>query len=125
MRGAARQRAAQARELQEQLDEEGFDTEALGNLVENLQRLDSQQAYQDPEGLARLQREVLEEARRFEYALRRAMQREGEGPPSLSGNEDVPSSYRTLVEEYFRALSEGVREGPPTGGDQPPGVQRP
>jgi hypothetical protein len=124
MRGEARQRADQARDLRDRLEAEGFEAEALDGLVENLQRLESAQAYDDREAVTRLQQEVLQEARRFEYALRRAMQRDGEGPPSLSGNEDVPSSYRTLVEEYFRALSEGGREGRPPGGDPPSGGQR-
>jgi hypothetical protein len=124
MRGEARQRAAQARDLRDRLEAEGFEAEALDGLVENLQRLESAQAYDDREALTRLQQEVLQDARRFEYALRRAMQRDGEGPPSLSGNEDVPSSYRALVEEYFRALSESAREGRPPGGDPPSGGQR-
>jgi hypothetical protein len=116
MRGEARQREAQARDLRDRLEAEGFEAEALDGLVENLQRLDSEQAYDDREALTRLQQEVLQDARRFEYALRRAMQRDGEGPPSLSGNEDVPSSYRALVEEYFRALSEREAPGDSTAG---------
>jgi hypothetical protein len=116
MRGEARQRSAQAEGLRRQLEEEGMDTRDLEALIQDLQRLDSQRIYQDEDEVRALQAEILEEARRFEYALRRALRSETEGAPGLSGNEEVPSEYRRLVEEYFRVLSSGGEVGTGGGG---------
>jgi hypothetical protein len=117
MRGEARQRANQAQELRDDLEGQGLDTEALDALIRDLQALDSQRAYDDQAALQELQASIVDEARRFEYALRRALQRDAEGAPGLRGNEAVPSEYRRLVEEYFRALSTGESADAP----RPPG----
>jgi len=116
MRGEARQRAGQARELSRSLEEQSLGTEEIDTLIEELERLDNQRIYDDPEELAALQASILEEARHFEYALRRALQPDRQGSPGLTGNEAVPAGYRRLVEEYFRVLSTGGASADSTGG---------
>ena len=53
---------------------------------------------------ARLQDEVVQGLKRFEFALRRELQL-GSERVFLSGSEEVPATFRELVEEYYRALS--------------------
>ena len=54
--------------------------------------------------LARLQAAVSDGLRRFEFGLRRKI--EGEiGDVLLSGSDEVPAEFKSLVEEYYRSLA--------------------
>ena len=54
--------------------------------------------------LARLQAAVSDGLRRFEFGLRRQL--EGESRDVLlSGSDDVPAEFKSLVEEYYRSLA--------------------
>ena len=43
----------------------------------------------------------------FEYYLRRLADTGSGRRPSLADSDEVPESYRQMVEEYFRALARG------------------
>ena len=99
------QRAGEMESLRRLLDEEQFEVGDLDQIIQRMRELDDLRRYQDPETIATLQAFVLEELKRFEYRLRREITEENE-ELFLAGNEEMPDSFRDLVEEYFRSLSE-------------------
>jgi hypothetical protein len=103
LRGEARERSAEARQLRRDLGELGVDAGDLDRLIRELRSLDSDGVYDDRAALARLQAQLVEGFRRLEFDLRRELDTRGE--VLLSGTEDVPPEYRALVEEYYRALA--------------------
>jgi hypothetical protein len=103
LRREARERGAEAEQLRRSLQGLGVDPRDLDRLIRELRALDTDRVYQDPVGLARLQAQLLEGFRRFEFDLRRKFDAGGE--VLLSGAEDVPPEYRALVEEYYRSLA--------------------
>jgi hypothetical protein len=108
-RSEFRQRREDAQRLRDELRREGVDVGDLDAVVRDLEGLDSERLYDDPEEVQRLQEAILRGLKDFEFALRRGLSAELE-QLFLSGSDDVPPEYRELVEEYYRALSEG---GPP------------
>ncbi len=103
-RSEARQRERDARELRNLLQEEGQDTQNLDEVIQSLEALQRTRVYGDPVELARLQDEVIQGLRRFEFSLRRSMD-DQDGRVFLSGSDEVPPEFKDLVEEYYRALS--------------------
>jgi hypothetical protein len=105
-RGEARQWAGQAeglrRLLQGQPDK--FDTRQLDEVLKGLRALQDDRVYNDPEELLRLQNAVSENMKRFEFALRRRADTAA-GQPVLSGSDEVPESFRKLVEQYYKSLA--------------------
>ena len=99
------QRAGEMEGLRRLLNEEQFEVGDLDSIIQRMRELDDLRRYQDPEVIAKLQAFVLEELKRFEYRLRREITEENE-ELFLAGNEEMPDSFRDLVEEYFRSLSE-------------------
>ena len=99
------QRAGEMEGLRRLLNEEQFEVGDLDAIIQRMRELDDLRRYQDPEAIAKLQAFVVEELKRFEYRLRREITEENE-ELFLAGNEEMPDSFRDLVEEYFRSLSE-------------------
>lgn len=107
MRSEARERAQDAEALRRELGEAGVDTGDLSELVRALRALDDQRIYGDLGELARLQGQLVEASKRFEYALRRELDPTMGERPRLTGTEEIPEGYRRWVEEYYRSLSRG------------------
>ncbi len=103
-RREAGRREQEARELRNLLQEEGREVQDLDDVIDSLEALQRTRVYGDPVELARLQDEVIEGLRRFEFALRRELTVDGDRV-FLGGSDEVPPAYRDLVEEYYRALS--------------------
>lgn len=101
-------RAGQVRDVRERLAEAGRPTEDLQSVLDAMERLAQEGAYDDPTQVAQLQAEALEALKRLEFGLRRDVEGETPQRATLSGSDDVPEGYRTLVEEYYRTLA---REG--------------
>lgn len=100
------QRLNDADQLRRTLDEAGVDATDLNSLIRTLRRLDDRRTYDDLEEVQRLQSQVLEGAKRLEFALRRAV--EGEGDDLLlRGNGEAPPGWEKQVEEYYRSLARG------------------
>ena len=100
------ERGADAQELQRLLRAENFgEVGDLAELIQAMRELDDPRVYQDVEEIARLQTFVIEGLKRFEYQLRREVDGESE-ELFLAGSDEVPSGFRDLIEEYFRALAE-------------------
>ena len=56
--------------------------------------------------LLRLQEQVSEGLKRFEFGLRRKVEDEADRA-LVSGSDEVPQEFRKLVEQYYKSLSKG------------------
>lgn len=108
LRNEARQYANEARELRGLLRGEEIDPRELDEILQQLRRLEDERVYKDVAELARLQTEVTERLKRFEFALRRQVQAEANAI-ALSGGDAGPEEYRKLIEQYFRSLGRSPR----------------
>jgi hypothetical protein len=109
LRREARERGGEAEQLRRDMRALGMSPGEIDRLIRDLRALDSDRIYEDRAALAKLQAALVEGFRRLEFDLRRRLDAGGE--VLLSGAEDVPPEYRSLVEEYYRSLArEGRRE---------------
>jgi hypothetical protein len=104
------ERRDEAQQLRDELRREGVDTQDLDAIIEQLGQLDNRRAYADPRGIAELQAQIIQGLKEFEYVLRRQLVGDDTRELLLSGSDEVPASYRELVEEYYRALAEQRRQ---------------
>ena len=104
LRSELRQRIAEAEELRQELLRQGVDAGQLEDVLSSMRSLD-RAGLGDPASAARLQREVVEGVKEFEFGLRRALLGTDGEKLRLSGTEDIPEGFRKLVEEYYRSLS--------------------
>jgi hypothetical protein len=74
-------------------------------VIAALRELDRENVYLDLAELNRLQSQIVEGLKQLEFGLRRELEGEGEDRVFISGSDDVPTGYRRVVEEYFRALA--------------------
>jgi hypothetical protein len=100
-----RQRVADAESLKRELARQNLDVPDLSEIIRNMEEFERKQIYLNPLGLEKLEEQVLTELKQFEYWLRRELEVLGEEELFLGGSDQVPSDYRKLVEEYYRALS--------------------
>jgi len=112
MRREVRERASEARALAELIDQAELNvgTAELEAMIAAMRALDRDRTYDDPEEVLRLQSALVEGMKHLEFRLRRELATDGEDELLLSRSGDVPEEYRALVEEYYRALSRGVRD---------------
>ena len=104
-RSEARQRVQEAIELQRILEEEDLNQQQLGEVISALRELDRENVYLDLAELNRLQSQIVEGLKQLEFGLRRELEGEGQDRVFVSGSDEVPTGFRRLVEEYYRALS--------------------
>jgi len=103
-RGEIRQWTREGEQLRRLLQGQRMDPKELDAILRNLRQMDDDRVYQDPQELLRLQAQVNEGLKRFEYGLRRKI--EGNNNQILlSGSDEVPEQFRKLVEQYYRSLS--------------------
>lgn len=105
LRAEARQRLAEAQALRQQLQAEGRDVGPLDGVISGLQGLDPAGAYSSAADIERIQGQVVEGMKAYEFALRRAILGEGRDKTYLAGSDEVPANFRKLVEEYYRRLA--------------------
>ncbi len=108
LRGEARQYAQEAQDLRGVLRGEQIDPRELDEIVNALRQLQDERVYQDVAELARLQAFVADSLKRFEFGLRRQLDA-NTGAIVLSGSDEVPESFRKLVEQYYRSLGQAPR----------------
>lgn len=103
-RGEARRYSQDVEALRRALRADGVDTRQLDDILKRLKALDDDRVYKNVQELAQLQGAVSEGLRRFEFDLRRKV--EGEASDvRLTGSDDVPAEFKSLVEEYYRNLA--------------------
>lgn len=89
-------------------DEREFERLAR-ELVRAMQNLDPRNFSGPREELARQRGDLVERWKELELRLRRQLQMETPEAVRLATQERVPEKYRTIVEEYYRALSRSER----------------
>ena len=104
LRGEVREWTGEAVELRQLLAGENIDPAELDEILGALRQLDDPRVYQDIVELQRLQRQVAEGLKRFEFGLRRQLDADG-NVVVLSGSDEVPEEFRKLVEQYYRELA--------------------
>jgi Domain of unknown function (DUF4175) len=114
-RGEVRQYTGQVEQLRRALQGQRMDSRDLDEVLRGLRRLDDDRVYQDASELTRLQSQVADSMKRFEYALRRKVEGDA-NQVLLSGSDEVPEQFRKLVEQYYRSLS----KAPEKAGDKAP-----
>ena len=95
---------ADAQALRDQLTRAGVDPRELDQAMRDLRSLENEQMFADPRNLAALQANALEKLKNFEFNLRKKAGGADE-PLSLSGADEVPTGFRTQIEEYYRSLA--------------------
>jgi hypothetical protein len=101
------QRLMDAQELKQLLDRNSTQTQNLNRVIEGLRRLDSARDYSDPEEIARL-KGAIDLLRQVELDLSRDLSRLVQKDKYFYAEDsDAPSSYKKLVEEYYKALAKG------------------
>lgn len=104
LRRELRERSGDAEALRRALEEGGVSSQDARSLVQRLESLASGRNFKDPRGIAELTAQIADDVKMLEYVLRREI--EGTKPRlQLSGSDDLPPGYKSLVEEYYRALS--------------------
>ena len=61
--------------------------------------------YSDLAEVERLQAQILEGLKQLEFGLRRELEGDHRDRVFVSGSDEVPTGFRKLVDEYYRALS--------------------
>jgi hypothetical protein len=108
LQNEARQYSREAQDLRGLLRGENIDPKELDEIVNALRQLQDERVYQDVKELARLQAFVADSLKRFEFGLRRQLDA-NTGAIVLSGSDEVPESFRKLVEQYYRSLGQTPR----------------
>jgi hypothetical protein len=101
----ARERRGEADALRRELQALGIDARELDALINNMRALDSARVYTDFDEATRLQGQLVDGFRRFEFDLRRTLGAAGADQLLLGGSDDAPAAYKKLVEDYYRALA--------------------
>ena len=70
-----------------------------------MRQLDSERAYSDLAEVERLQQQIIEGLKQLEFGLRRELEGEDRDRVFVSGSDEVPTGFRKLVDEYYKALS--------------------
>jgi hypothetical protein len=108
----AGERRAEAEALRRDLRAMGVDAGELDALIGRMRAMEAQRVLADPDEAVRLQGQLVEGFRRFEFDMRRRLGATVGEQLFLSGSDDAPAGYRKAIEEYYRALA---RERRPTG----------
>ncbi len=104
-RREVQERIREAVDLQRLLQEEELNTEQLNDVIAALRALDRDRVYTNVGEVARLQSQIIEGLKQLEFGLRRESEGNDRDRVFLSGSDEVPTGFRRLVEEYYKALS--------------------
>jgi hypothetical protein len=97
-----------ADQLRRDLSAAGMNPRDLDDIVNQLRQLGDEHAYQNLEGVDKLQTAALEKLQAFEFSLRKKANPEQE-TLALSGSDEVPSGFRSQIEEYYRQLAKNKK----------------
>jgi hypothetical protein len=94
----------------------GQDVRELDRAVEELRGLERAggRPLGNPQGLDRLEEELIARLKEFEFTLWRALDPSAAAGPALGSGARVPPEYRELVEEYYRSLARQRAGSPPS-----------
>ena len=103
----ARQLADDAQDVRRQLQQAGIapkDLAPVDDVVKALRELGNEKNLQNPTGLQELYQTAVQRFKTLEFEIRKRVDTTNQ-ELFLSGSEDVPAAFRTLIEEYYRTLS--------------------
>ena len=103
-------RRSNAEALRRELAGQGVDVSQLDRSIEAMRQLERSGALDDPRAAERLETEVIDGLKDFEFALARKLGGAQANGPALGTRSPVPEEYRAAVEEYYRSLAGGRRE---------------
>ena len=107
LRREFQQRMGDASELRRLMDRNSTSLQNLDQVIEALRRLDSSRNFNDPEEIARL-KGAIDTLRSVEADLARDLSRLTQKDKYFySDDNQAPSSYKKLVDEYYKALAKG------------------
>src|SRR5215813_12688535 len=98
-----------ADQLRRDLSAAGVNPRDLDDIVNQLRQLGDEGAYSgNLEGVDKLQAAALEKLQAFEFSLRKKANPDQE-TLALSGSDEVPSGFRSQIEEYYRQLAKNKK----------------
>jgi hypothetical protein len=103
----ARQLAQEAQDVRRQLQQAGVggrDLAPVDEVVKALRALGNEQNLLKPGSLPELYSAAVERFKALEFEIRKRVDTTND-QLFLGGSEDVPASFRSLIEEYYRALA--------------------
>jgi hypothetical protein len=103
----ARQLADQAADIGRQLRAAGVnpkDITPVDEVVKALRAMGDEKNLKNPAGLQELYQTAVQRFKALEFEIRKRVDTSNE-QLFLSGSEEVPASFRSLIEEYYRTLS--------------------
>ena len=103
-------RRGNAEALRRALAGEGIDVSQLDRAISAMRQLERSGALDDPRAVERLETQVIDGLKDFEFALARKLGGAQPDGPALGTRSPVPEEYRSAVEEYYRSLAGGRRE---------------
>jgi hypothetical protein len=106
-RDTARQLANDAQDLRQRLQQSGAtpkDLQSVDEIARLLKQMDNAGASSDPRTLEQLAATALDKLTKFEFDLRKRVDTSNDAL-YLSGTDEVPTGYKDLIEQYYRALS--------------------
>jgi hypothetical protein len=103
-------RRGNAEALRRELAGQGIDVSQLDRSIEAMRQLERSGALDDPAAADRLEAQVIDGLKDFEFALARKLGGGQPNGPALGTRSPVPEEYRAAVEEYYRSLAGGRRE---------------
>lgn len=104
LQSQARQRAAELRTLQRQLEQYGMPSGPLQEAIGAMSTIGAN-AYNDPEEVENLLAKVQRGLQDFEFDLRKSLESGDQQKLFLSSPGQVPAQFRKAVEDYYRSLA--------------------
>ena len=96
--------AATRQQVGEQAGAAGKDLAPIDDVVKALGSLANEKNLQNPAGLNELYSTAVQKFKALEFEIRKRVDTTN-GQLFLSGSEDVPPSFKSLIEEYYRTLA--------------------
>jgi hypothetical protein len=107
LRREFQQRLGDANELRRSMDRNSTSWQNLEQVIEGLRRMDGARSFNDPEEVARL-KGAIDVLRGVEADLSRDLSRLTQKDKYFySDDNNAPTSYKKLVDEYYKALAKG------------------
>ena len=97
-----------AEQLRRELAAAGVNPKDLDEVIRDLRQFGDDRGYADVKGLEKLQASALERLQQFEFSLRKKADPNQESL-ALSGSDEVPSGFRSAIEEYYRQLAKNKK----------------
>lgn len=99
---AAQRQAAE--NLRTDLQRQNVDTRPLDGAISTLRQLEEGKVTGGPKGVDKLQAQVINGLKDFEYSLWRKFNA-NDTRPALGVQGQIPAEYQQMVEEYYRSLA--------------------